>query len=227
MGCFSLFCCSGVPPCLFLLSHTHRHIIVWTGFVSDHQGWREAFSHPHYLTLKFVQPLLTGFPLVSPFSLTTSTSLFSLLLTGMQSFLTKPTVKLPPLTSTSSFCLSHTTFRSWCNFFKKLPLPNICVHPESCERKHMSINEKPNSICKYVTCGITEAYQCCADWQFDPEGGWHRTFQLAIQCSVTLTVQTRPLCCPSTQTQAWPLLCCCCTKPGLLKQSSHAPVTPG
>lgn len=27
------------------------------------------------------------------------------------------------------------------------------------------------------------------------------------------------------QTQARPLLCCCCTKPGLLKKSSHAPRT--
>ncbi len=57
--------------------------------------------------------------------------------------------------------------------------------------------------------------------------GWHRTFQMAIQYSVTLTVQTRPLGCPSTQTQVRPLLCCRCTKPSLLKHSSHAPMTPG
>lgn len=60
-----------------------------------------------------------------------------------------------------------------------------------------------------------------------PDWGWHMTFLMAIQYSVTLTVQTRPLCCPSTQTQARPLLCCHCTKLGLLKHSSHAPMTPG
>lgn len=45
---------------------------------------RETRSRPHYLTLKFVQPLWAGFPLVSPFSLTTSTSLCSHLLARKQ-----------------------------------------------------------------------------------------------------------------------------------------------
>jgi len=67
---------------------TVQYFIVRTGFVNDHQGLCEALSHPHCLTLKFVQPLLTGFPLVSPFSVTTSTFPFSHLLNEIHSIYT-------------------------------------------------------------------------------------------------------------------------------------------
>lgn len=69
---WTVFVCSAtnpeVPSLSFaLLSHTDAYFPVWTGFGKDRQHWWERCSHPHYLTLKFVQPLLIGFPLVCIF----------------------------------------------------------------------------------------------------------------------------------------------------------------
>lgn len=116
---------------------------MWIGFVNDHQGWWEACSHPHYLTLKFVQPLLTGFPLVYLFPLTASTSLFSRLLTGMQTLLGRTCCNLSTHTSTSFFCLSF-TFGSLCHFSEMSRLPlhfqlnASCLKVSTCKKAEMS-----------------------------------------------------------------------------------------
>lgn len=93
-------------------------------------------------------------------------------------------------------------------------------------KKTWETSEQRSVLAQAATCQDRLVYHCGAEWECNSQTGWHRAFLTAIQYSVILIVQTHSVCCPSTQTQARPLLCCHCTKLGLLKHSSHAPMTP-
>lgn len=180
IACFILVIYIGRATCSADLHCTSRQ--------ANHRSWQEGCSHPHYLMLKFVQPLLTGFPLVSPFPLTTRASLFNPLFKYDTFCLLNPAVTLLLYTSPSFFWvmphleLDVISFER-CKLLLSLKHPVCFFWKET----HVAFLETERYLQTFQM-RLTEAY-LYANWGYR----WHRTFHLALQYAVTLTIQTRSL----------------------------------
>lgn len=117
------FSLSRLPPCLVLCSHTgtetHFSLCERALWMITRVGARLALIHIISRSSLF-NHCWQDFLWSPCFSLSLF-SLFSRLLTAMPSLLAMPLLKLPPRTSTSSFCLTYTTFRPLCHF-SEMPL---------------------------------------------------------------------------------------------------------
>lgn len=163
--------------------------MVLEAFVNDYQSWWDSCCHSHYLIPKFVQPLWSGFPLVSPVSLFISTFPFRQPANRMLFLLCccknvphkLPHFPLPSETLMKSswfICFLHRSLTT--GFLKE-------GTPQKKKSSHMQrlFTAQTNST--------------------DDTG-----HSIYIYSMLKLLHPSGSLWCPSTQTEKGPLLCCCC-----------------